>query len=233
MSDFSPVLQTEFYTQQIEQLQLVSPTLAISPVLQNRMLRHGRTLEINEVSLIQGVSELEIERPTYVSFDSLPKDSTTVEPALSLNWPRILIPVQATVRIHPNFTAEMNAAGAEKKMNAAFWTGVLATEALNEGRGPELMQERQKLNSAKWQEYVVPAIGGFAVDETLGLTTGMGLKALAIGLPLQLAGVVAYARHRKNLRGTDSADFVLKKYAEQGRQLGESYPVLSQGYTLA
>ena len=68
---------------QLHETGLVLPSIRISDVLHTRMKRHQRTIIFDEINMMDGVREIENERPAVLYFDSQSKKNDSLDPEIS------------------------------------------------------------------------------------------------------------------------------------------------------
>ena len=93
-------------------------------------------------AIIEG--EIENERPMIVDLDSAQPKHKAIEPAVSINWPNGEELPRTLIRLKPNFNEHDEDQGAKRKLNAAFWLGVTAGQAIAEGQADAFIAEREK-----------------------------------------------------------------------------------------
>jgi hypothetical protein len=235
--DLISLRQSDAFYADLDALHLTAPTIQVTDVLQARMQRHGRQLELDEAALTDGIRAIEPERPILIRFDSQPKGKYDVDPTVAFHegssWYDSDEPTVAQIGIKPNLSKADAENGASRKLNEAFWLGVVVCDALAEGTGDSLRAEMEKQAKRRpKKEFVVTLLAGAATDGAmtaahLGFDTSLG-----IALGVEAAIIIRMAKKRTS-RTPDFDNFLAGKFEDRAASLASQHRVLRQSFTEA
>lgn len=223
----------EFVRTEASQLGLSLPSIELAGRLVTRLSRHNRTLDINDVHLLGGITELELENKLGITIDSLPKDDKKESPTLSYG-PDI---VQGTAQIYLRIDADLQKPDAQRHINTALWLGLLVGERLAEGQIADRKELKDRYMENGWKTRVPLGIIAGAAPGPMNIAMDSlnpsVWETIGSGMTLSLAAQALHALYAYGkIRRQSSPRHAEKKQRYTAKELARAYPVLDYGFTI-
>ena len=229
--EFDPIFQA-----QALELGLVMPTIRIADKLDIRLARIDRTIECNDAQLFYGTKAAGLENIIAITIDSLPKDKPKSNPVIEY----ILTGGNnnnALIRTTANPNAEDFT---EKKLNQAFWLGVLVVDEIAEYGVKDLTNRYKELRTKQGDrgyKLLWGAAGVSFSDEMLNYadvvsnTEKLDAVSVIAGTAMLASGLYNMFRGRPNTKN-EVTDFIADTKKDQALDQARDYPVFSHGQTI-
>lgn len=229
VAQYHNIETSDYFAERMAEMELIAPIIRTTDHLDVRMRRGNRTLDVNEGELLKGLMAVEPEKPLTITFDSLPKQSPIVVAKPQINAAR----AEAVIEIDPNLSTKALKKGAERKLNVAFWSGVVVLDAL-EGDGRDHFRAEKDRKSAKMslkQNFAV-MLGPLVLGEAVIVETHRSALGMSIILGGQLGARIGLGARHAYVRRMPFDEFVVKQTRDRAEDMAKAHPVLSQGFRL-
>jgi len=235
MTEYREFVPTDDSYDTASRLSLVLPHIEISKVLETRLERADLQLQIDDGNILAGITAAEIEQPVGLRIDALPKDASDNTPKLTYSSDRAFNSIRYA-QMDISGRPDLGDKNLMRKLNAAFWIGILMTNDLAESKHVPLdyrAELRHQATRFNWRVALPTGIGvdvaGNVVNSFVEHIPNWSVVNILAG-PSVIAGMNIHKTIKNKRR--DFYKDLEEKHKDASQDLSMRYPELAYGMSI-